>query len=126
MSRPLFRPTLHQSAFLAAVTLCALGYGFYLRYRLIEQPSIGIACQDGIADWQCATRRSAIALFTPSVFGLVALGASALNLLRPSVMLCAIALTAAGLGIVLYNIALSAFAVALLILSLARPAPEPD
>ena len=49
-----------------------------------------------------------------------------LNLLRPSLVLFAVALAAAGFGIVLYNIALSALAVGLLILSLARPAPEPD
>ena len=45
---------------------------------------------------------------------------------RPSFVLCAVALVAGGFGIVLYNVALSALAVALLILSLARPSPEPD
>jgi hypothetical protein len=60
------------------------------------------------------------------VFGIVAICAALLNLLRPSLLLCAIALIAGGFGIVLYNVALSALAVALLILSLARPAPEPD
>ena len=65
-------------------------------------------------------------LFTPSVFGAVALGAALLNLVRPSVLLCAVALIAAGFGLVLYNAALSALAVAVLILSLARPAPEQD
>ena len=60
------------------------------------------------------------------VFGFVALGAALLNLLRPSLVLCALALIAAGFGLVLYNAALSALAVALLILSLARPAPEPE
>jgi hypothetical protein len=63
-------------------------------------------------------------LFTPQTFGLVAVGAAVLNLLRPSVVFWAIALAAAGAGIVLYNAALSAVAVALLILSLARPVPE--
>jgi hypothetical protein len=63
-------------------------------------------------------------LFTPQTFGLVAVGAALLNLLRPSVVFWAIALAAAVAGLVLYNAALSAFAVALLILSLARPVPE--
>ena len=49
-----------------------------------------------------------------------------LNLLRPSLVLFAVALALACLGIVLYNVGLSALAVALLILSLARRAPEPD
>ena len=52
-----------------------------------------------------------------------ALGVALVNLLRPAVSLFAFALIAAGLGIVLYNVALSGLAVALLIVSFARPAP---
>jgi len=109
---------------LALLAAAALLYGFVLRYLVIEQPTIGIACGDSAATWLCATRRTTIALFTPQVFGYVALGAALLNLLRPSVVLWAVALLAAGAGIVLYNVALSALAIALLILSLARPVPE--
>jgi len=58
------------------------------------------------------------------VFGIVALGAALLNLLRPSVVFWALALLAGDAGIVLYNTALSALAMALLILSLARSVPE--
>jgi hypothetical protein len=58
------------------------------------------------------------------VFGIVALGAALLNLLRPSVVFWGIALLGGGAGIVLYNVALSALAIALLILSLARPVSE--
>ena len=54
------------------------------------------------------------------------LAAALLNLLRPSAVLCAVALVAAGHGLVIYNTTLSALAVALLVLSLARPAPEPE
>jgi len=124
MSRPLFRPTPRQAACLAAITLAGLGYGFYVRYGLIEQAAVGIACEAGGANWLCATRRTASALFTPQVFGIVALGAAMLNLIRPSVMFWALALLAGGAGIVLYNTALSALAVGLLILSLARPVAE--
>ena len=128
MNRPLYRPTPVQSACLAAITVAALTYGFYLRYQVIEQSAIGIACDGGTgaggATWLCASRRTTIALFTPQVFGIVALGAALLNLLRPSVVFWAIALLAGGAGIVLYNTALSALAVGLLILSLARPVPE--
>jgi hypothetical protein len=56
----------------------------------------------------------------------VALGAALLNLIRPSVVLCVVALVAAAFGIVLYNVTLSALAIAILILSLARAAPEPE
>jgi hypothetical protein len=44
-----------------------------------------------------------------------------LNVVRPSIVLFAVALAASAFGIVLYNVPLSALAVALLILSLARP-----
>jgi len=55
-----------------------------------------------------------------------ALIAAALNLLRPSLAFFAVALATAGFGIVLYNVALSALAVGLLIVSFARRAPEPE
>jgi hypothetical protein len=126
MGRPLFLPTRRQSAWLAVIGLAALGCGFALRYQVIEQSAVGIACEGGLNTWLCASRRAAIALFTPQAFGIAALAAALLNLLRPSALLCAVALVAGGIGIVLYNVALSALAVALMILSLARPAPEPD
>jgi len=67
-----------------------------------------------------------IDLFTYSVFGWFALIVAALNLLRPSLFLFGAALAAACYGIVLYNISLSALAGGLLVLSLARRAPEPN
>ena len=124
MSRPLYRPTPRQ-----AVCLAAIGAGrarLWLLHALPGDRAIRGRHRlrgDG-ANWLCASRRTAIALFTPQVFGIVALGAALLNLLRPSVVFWALALLAGGAGIVLYNAALSALAVALLILSLARPVPE--
>lgn len=120
----MYRPSLRKIAWLAVVALAALGYGFYLRYQVIEQATVGIACATGPNNWVCISRRTAIALFTPQIFGITALVAALLNLLRPGLALWTLALLAAGIGIVLYNVALSALAVALLILSLARPAPE--
>lgn len=124
MNRPLYRPNARQTVCLVVIAAVALGYGFYLRYLVIENSAVGIACDSGPMTWTCANRRTAIALFKPEVFGWVALGAALLNLLRPSVVLWGIALLAGGAGIVLYNVSLSALAVALLMLSLARPAPE--
>lgn len=86
MSRPLFRPTPRQAASLAAIAVASLTYGFFIRYQVIEQSAVGIACESNGANWLCANRRTAIALFTPEVFGIVALGAALLNLLRPSVI----------------------------------------
>ena len=51
---------------------------------------------------------------------------AAINLLRPSLLLFGLALATACFGVVLYNVNLSALAVGLLVLSLARRAPEPD
>lgn len=124
MSRPLFRPTRRQAACLTALALAALTYGLGTRYWVIEQSAVGIACEGSGASWLCANRRAAIALFTPQAFGIAALGVALINLLRPSVVFWALALIAGGAGIVLYNTALSALAIALLILSLARPVPE--
>ena len=124
MSRPLHLLTPRQAICLAVLALAALAYGFFMRYRIIEQSAVSNASESGGANWLCASRRTAIALFTPQVFGIVALGAALLNLLRPSVVFWGLALLSSGVGIVLYNTSLSALAVALLILSLARPVPE--
>ena len=86
MSRSSYRPTWPQAACLAVLALAALSYGFFMRYRVIEQSAVGIACEGNGANWFCASRRTAIALFTPQLFGIVALGAALLNVLRPSIM----------------------------------------
>ena len=126
MSQPLFRPTLRQALVLATIGAAALGCGFYLRYLVIEQPAIGIACDGGLDSLLCTSRHAAIALFTPQAFGLTALVSALLNLVRPSLVLSAFTLIAGGIGIVLYNVALSALAAALLVVSLARPVPAED
>ena len=124
MSRTWHRPTFQQAVCLAVIAIAALGYGFIMRYWVIEDSAISVACGGGLATWLCATRHTAIALFTPEVFGGAALTAALLNLVRPSVVFWAIGLAADGAGIVLYNTALSSLAIAVLILSLARPVPE--
>jgi multisubunit Na+/H+ antiporter MnhE subunit len=90
---------------------------------VIEQSTVGIPCEAGLATWLCLTRQVTIALFNYSVFGAIALGAAVLNFVRPSLKLFLIGLAAAAFGIVLYNVAASSLAVALLILSFARPQP---
>ena len=122
MPRPLFLPTARQTNWLLVVGFLSVGYALYLRYTAIEVPVVALACQGGLDTWLCFARKIATALFQHSVFGAIAVGAAMLNLLRTSIVLVTVALAAAGLGIVLYNVTLSAFAVALLMLSLARPA----
>ncbi|MFN3656276.1 MAG: hypothetical protein ACK4UO_03340 [Pseudolabrys sp.] len=119
----LFLPSARATNVLLIVGFSALGFALYMRYLAIEQSTVGLACGAGLDTWLCTSRRIVIALFTNSVFGVTALAIAALNLLRPSLLLFGCALAAACLGIVLYNVQLSALAAGLLVLSLARRAP---
>src|SRR6516162_10115037 len=103
----------------------ALGEALYLRYLAIENGTVSLACQAGLDTWLCRAFRLTIVLFNRQVFGGVAIVAALLNLVRPSVVLVAVALAAAAFGVVLHNADLSALAAGILILSLARPAPVP-
>ena len=122
----LFLPSARATNWLLIVGFLSLGYALYLRYLAVELPTVGIACAAGLDTWLCLSRRIATALFTNSVFGFAALIVAALNLLRPSLVLFALALSLACFGLVLYNSGLSALAAGLLVLSLARRAAEPD
>jgi hypothetical protein len=124
--RRLFLPTARQINWLLLIGFLSIGYALYLRYLAIEQSSVGLACDAGLNTWLCLSRKVATALFNNTVFGIAALVAAVLNLVRPSLVLFAIVLIAGGMGIVLYNVATSALAAALLILSLARPAPAAE
>jgi hypothetical protein len=124
--RPLFLPTARQTNWLLVIGFLSIGYALYLRYLGIEQSSVGLACDGGLNTWLCLSRKVATILFNNTVFGTIAVIAAGLNLIRPSLVLFALVLIAGGTGIVLYNVATSAFAIALLILSLARPAPAAE
>jgi hypothetical protein len=126
MQSRLFLPTARQTNWLLLVGLLALGEALYLRYLAIEHAQVSLACQGGLGTWLCAAFRLAIALYNHSVFGWVALGVAALNLVRPSVVLVLIALPPTAFGLVLHNADLAGLAAALLILSLARPVPAPE
>lgn len=126
MERPLFVPAPTAGNVLTALGLCALGWGLYVRFTLVEASSFALACQAGLPTAGCQVREITVALFDNNVFGAVALGAAVLHLIRPHAVLMGVALLMAGPGIVLYNTTLSAFALALLILGFARPARAPD
>jgi hypothetical protein len=74
----------------------------------------------------CIMRRVFIGVFVWNGFGAAALVAAVLALLRPSNILIGAAVIAGFLGVVLYNTQLSALALALLPLVLARPAPAKE
>jgi hypothetical protein len=126
MQSRLFLPTARQTNWLLLIGLLALGEALYLRYLAIEYAQVSLACQGGLKTWLCSSFRLAIVLYNHSVFGWVALGAALINLVRPTVVLVAIALAAAAFGLVLHNANLAGLAAALLILSLARPAPAAE
>jgi hypothetical protein len=126
MTARLFLPTARQTNWLLLIGLISLGEALYLRYLAIEYAQVSLACQAGLDTWLCATFRLVVVLFNHSVFGWVALGAAVLNLIRPSMVLLSIGLAAAAFGVVLHNANLAGLAAALLMLSLARPAPAPE
>src|SRR5438477_7752358 len=126
MQSPRFLPNPRATQWLMIVGFLAVGEALYLRYLAIEYAPVSLACQAGLDTWLCTTFRLAIVLYNHSVFGWLALGAALLNLVRPSIVLTSVALAAAGFGLVLHNPDLSGLAVAVLILSLARPAPATE
>lgn len=125
-ARPLFRPTAAQLNGLLIAAFLSVGYALYLRYMVIEQSTVSLACEMGQRTWLCLTRKIFLALFQNGVFGIVALAAAVVNLVRPSIVPLIVALIAGSFGIVLYNVETSALAAGLLILSLARPAPSTE
>jgi hypothetical protein len=125
MQRKLFLPTARQTNWLLIVAFLSVGEAMYLRYQAMENSTVSIACYGGLATWLCSTFRLATVLYNDEVFGAVALAAAVLNLVRPSLVLCTVALAAAAFGVVMHNADLSALAAGILILSAARPAPSP-
>src|SRR5471032_1605144 len=120
----LFLPSPRATNILLVVGGCALGYALYIRYTALEVSQVGLACAAGADTWLCFSRRIINVLREYSVFGIASLLVAALNLLRPSLVVFAVALSIACLGVVFYNTLLSSLAIGLLVLSLARRAPE--
>ena len=123
MKKVPFRLTPYQVQFLLIVGFVTVGYALYLRYLAVEFSAVSLACDVGLQTMICKMRTLATYLFKNSVFGIVALVIAVLHVMRPSIALLTAGLVAAGLGIVLYNIALSGIAIGLLILGFSRPAP---
>jgi hypothetical protein len=117
-----FMPSPVAIHWLIAIAFTSVGYAMYLRYLAIEYPVVGLACDAGLTTWLCLSRKVALPLYEYNVIGGLAVVAAVIQLLRPSVIAFALALAAAGLGLVLFNAGLAGLAIALLVLSLARPA----
>lgn len=123
MTSPLFRPAPRTAVGLAILGLAALGFALWMRYVVIEVSTVGIACESGLRSALCLLRSGTIALFNHSAFGGIAILAALAHLWRPRVALFGLALVAGLLGVVLYNTGVAALALALLVVSFARPAP---
>lgn len=111
---------------LLIVGFLAVGEAMYLRFMAFENANVSLACLAGLNTWFCSTYRLSLVLFHHEIFGAAALAVALVNLIRPSVFLVAVALVPIGFGLVLHNAELSGLAAALLILSLARPAPAAE
>src|SRR4029078_1863879 len=129
MQRPTTPPPPPTATFLPPVGALALTLGLaaaslaaalYLRYGIIQNTPTVLACEAGERSVTCAVRLVFITFYSLGAFGWTAFAASLLQLWRPSTLAFATGLIAACFGIVLYNTRLSALAVALLVLSLAR------
>jgi Na+/H+ antiporter NhaD/arsenite permease-like protein len=119
----LFLPTRRAAAIVAGLGLATLGAALWLRYGVVQDSEIGVACEEGERSLLCTVRLAVILLFVRGVFGWVALVAASINLWRPHAVLFGIGVVFALAGLVLYNTRVAALAVPLLVLSLARPAP---
>jgi hypothetical protein len=120
----LFLPSRRAGAVLAALGVAALGTALFLRYGIIQNTAIGLACEAGEASLTCKVRLAVILMFIQNNFGWMAVIAAGVQLWRPNLVAFGTGLVFALSGLVLYNTRASALAVALLVLSLARPAPE--
>jgi hypothetical protein len=120
----LFRPSLRALSILGALIVAALGLALVLRYGLVQDVPTGLACEAGEQSFTCSIRIATILLFTWATFGWVAVAAALVQFWRPNIVAFGVAIIAAAMGLVLYNTRLSALAVALLVLSLARAVPR--
>jgi hypothetical protein len=119
----LFLPSQRASLLLAVLGLAALGTALFLRYGIIQNSVIGVACEAGEVSLTCKIRLAVILMFIQDAFGWMAVIAAGVQLWRPNSVAFGTSLICALLGLVLYNTRASALAVGLLVVSLARPAP---
>ena len=119
----LFLPSARQLNWLIVIAFLCVGDALYLRHMALENSVTSLACRAGLDTWLCSSFRVAIVFYEHQIFGVIALAAALLNLIRPTLVLVAVALAASSFGLVLHNADISALAAAALILSLARPAP---
>ncbi len=121
-AKRLFMPTRQAVIVLALLGAAALASALFLRYGIIQNTPIGLACEAGEQSLTCKVRLAVILMFVQDCFGWTAVIAAGVQLWRPNSVALGVGLVFALLGLVLYNTRASALAVTLLVLSFARPA----
>lgn len=121
----MFLPNPRQTNLALAFAFSALFCAFAIRHFVIGTREVELACAAGLPEAICFLRRAAIDFRDTQLFGGLALITAAYHLWRPDFRFFLTALIAAMFGLMLYNTALSAVAIGLLILSFARPVPLP-
>jgi hypothetical protein len=121
---PFFVPSRRETVILVALVAATLALALFLRYSIIQNSTIGLACEAGEDSFTCTIRLAVILLFVRNMFGWAALIAAVVQLWRPNTVTFGVSLISIAFGIVLYNTRLSALAIALLVLSLARMPSE--
>jgi hypothetical protein len=119
----IFLPTPRQTNFLLLLSCAALALAFYLRHSIIDASPLIAACASGAPRATCWLRQFIIELYEMQFFGGLALLTAILHLARPRIGMLAIAIVAAGFGLVLSNAGTAALAAGLLIIAFARPVP---
>jgi hypothetical protein len=120
----LFLPSIRAALLLTVLGLGALGLALFLRYGMIQNTPLALACDAGEESLRCKIRLAVIMMFVQNCFGWTAMIAAGVQFWRPNIVAFGIGLIFALFGLVLYETRASALAVALLVLSLARPRPK--
>jgi hypothetical protein len=123
-AKKLFLPSFRAAIVLALLAMVSVGVALFFRYSIIQNTPIGLACDAGELSLTCKVRLAVILMFVQGAFGWVAMIAAGVQLWKPNIVAFGTGLIFALLGLVLYNTRASALAVALLLLSLARPSAE--
>lgn len=98
----------------------SLGLAYGLRFALVEDQGVALACAESAESLGCLLRETAIFSFHTLLLGGLALAGAVLALALPRFWSFLLALVPAAFALVLYNVELGAGAVTLCLLATAR------
>src|SRR5262245_40621849 len=112
----LFLPSRRAGFVLAGLSIAALSIALFVRYGVIQNSVIGVACESGEVSLTCKIRLAVILMFIQDLFGWVAIITAGVQLWRPKTVAFGTSLIFALLGLVPVNTCASRVSVALLLL----------